>query len=127
MFSSAKEDITTDASGDATVYLTHTNIRKPNGFIVRFKYEPGTIDSGATLVITGETSGAPIMTKTSAGSSDVFYYPRALSNEVADAAIGAQGSEHIPVKDERIKVVVSSGGATKTGSIEVLLMTNPPY
>lgn len=127
MFSSARAEIVTDASGNATVYLTHSINRKPNGFLVALKYTPGTIETGATLTITGESSGIPILTKANAGTSNVFYYPRALNNAVADGAEGSAGTEVIPIKDERIKVVVSSGGNAKTGSIEAILITHPPY
>ena len=127
MFSSAKADIVTDASGDATVYLTHGQVRKPNGFLVALKYTPGSLDTGADLTITGEDSGIPILTKANAGTSTVFYYPRALINAVADGAEAANGSEFIPIKDERIKVVIAQGGNAGAGSIEAILMTNPPY
>ena len=127
MFSSAKAEIVTDASGDATVYLTHGTNRPPNGFLVVLKYTPGTLATGADLTITGETSGIPILTKSNAGTSNVFYYPRALLNEVADGSAGSAGSEFIPIKDERIKVVVAQGGNAGAGSIEAILINNPPY
>ncbi len=122
MFSSAIADIVTDASGNATVYLSHGFNRKPNGFLVMLKYTPGTLDTGADLTVTGESSGVPIATIANAGTSNVFYYPRALNNLVADGSAGTIGSEFIPIKDERIKVVIASGGDTKTGSIEATLM-----
>lgn len=127
MFSSVKADIVTDASGDATVYLSHGINRNPNGFLIVLKYTPGTLDTGADLTITGETSGIPVITVTNAGTSNVFYYPRALLNQVADAAAASSGSELIPIKDERIKVVVAQGGNAGAGSIEAILMVNPPY
>ncbi len=127
MFSSAKVDIVTDASGNATVYLTHGQNRKLNGFLVCIKYTPGTIATGADLTITGEDSGIPILTKTDAGTSNVFYYPRALLNAVADGAAATNASEFIPIKDERIKVVVAQGGNVASGSIEVILINQPPY
>jgi hypothetical protein len=127
MFSSAKADIVTDASGNATVYLSHGLNRKLNGFLVALKYTPGTLDTGADLTITGEDSGIPIMTKLNAGTSAVFYYPRALVNQVADGAAGASGLERIPIRDERIKVVVAQGGNTLAGSIEAILQVNSPY
>ena len=128
MFSSASESIVTDASGDATVYLTHGLSRKPNGFLVALKYTPGTIDTGATLTITGESSGIPIITKTNAGTATVFYYPRELANAVASPGATVAGTtESIPIKDERIKVVVSSGGNVGAGSIEAFLLVNSPY
>lgn len=127
MFSSAKVDILTDASGDATVYLSHGLSRKPNGFLVALKYTPGTLDTGADLTITGEDSGIPILTKANAGTSNVFYYPRALLNAVADGSAATSGTEFIPIKDERIKVVIAQGGNAGAGSIEAILMNNPPY
>ena len=128
MFSSAKVDILTDASGDATVYLTHGENRKFNGFLMLLKYTPGTINTAATLTITGESSGNPIIVKTNAGTSVVFYYPRALANAVASPGAAVAGTtEYIPIKDERIKVVVASGGVTKAGSIEAIIMTQSPY
>lgn len=127
MFSSAKADIVTNSSGAATVYITHGLNRKPNGFLVALKYTPVTLDTGAGLTITGESSGIPILTKASAGTAIVFFYPRALNNSVADGSAGAVPAEFIPIEDERIKVVVASGGDTKTGSIEAILMINSPY
>lgn len=127
MFSSSKIEIVTNSSGAATVHLTHGLSRKLNGFLVCIKYTPGTIDTGADLTITGEESGIPILTKANAGTSVVFYYPRAVINAVADGAEAASPSEFIPIKDERIQVVIANGGDTKTGSIEVILINNPPY
>lgn len=127
MFSSVKADILTDASGDATVYLTHSINRKPNGYLVVLKYTPGTLATGADLTITGETSGIPILTKADAGTSVAFYYPRAKLNQVADGVQSDSGSEFIPIKDERIKVVVAQGGNAGAGTIEATLMTMPPY
>ncbi len=127
MFASAIADIVTDASGNATVYLSHGLNRKPNGFLVLLKYTPGTIATGATLTITGESSGIPIMTKANAGTAVVFYNPRALNNAVADGAAATVATEFIPLKDERIKVVIASGGNGGAGSIEATLMVPVAY
>lgn len=127
MFSSAIADIVTDAIGNATVYLSHGLNRKLNGFLVALKYTPGTLATGADLTITGESSGIPIMVKADAGTSVVFYYPRALNNAVADGAAGSVPGEFIPIKDERIKVVVAQGGNAGAGSIEAILMVPAAY
>lgn len=127
MFSSVKAEIVTNASGDATVYLTHGENRKPNGFLVCLIYTPGTIDTGADLTVTSEGRGIPILTKANAGTDVVFYYPRALINAVADGAESTNPSEFIPIKDERIKLVVANGGNGGVGSIEAILINNPPY
>lgn len=128
MFESVKANIVTTAGGDATVYLTHGENRKVNGFLVLLKYTPGTIATAATLTITGEGSGIPIITKTNAGTAVVFYYPRALASAVASPGATVAGTtESIPIKDERIKVVVSAGGNAGAGSIEAWLQVNSPY
>jgi len=127
MFSSAKADIVCNSSGAAEVYLQQGNNNGLNGFLVCLKYTPGTMDTGADLTITGESSGIPIMTKANAGTSTVFYYPRALLNAVADGAAATNASEFIPIKNERIKVVVASGGNGGAGSIEAWVVNNPPY
>jgi len=127
MFSSAKADITTDSGGAATVYLEHGPNRKPNGFLVALKYTPGTIATGADLTITGETSGIPIMAKSDAGTSTVWYYPRAFPNAVADGAAGTVAAQSIPIKDERIKIVVAQGGSGGVGSIEAIFSVDSPY
>lgn len=127
MFSSVRADITTDASGNATVNLVHGANRNPNGFLIALKYTPGTIATGADLTITGASSGIPIMTKENAGTAVVWYYPRALLNAVADGAVATNPSELIPIKDEAIKVVVAEGGNGGVGSIEAIIMNNPPF
>lgn len=127
MLESVKADIVTDASGNATVYLTHGINRKPHGQLLVLKYTPGTLDTGADLTVTGETSGIPILTASNVGTAVKFYYPRALVNQVADGAAGASGTEMIPIRDERIKVVVAQGGNVTAGSIEAILRTDSPY
>lgn len=126
MFSTSKSNIVCDASGNDTVYLAPGSSINPNGFLVELKYTPGTIDTAAVLTVTTE-SGRPIMTKSSAGTSTAWYLPRALLNAVADGAESTNASEFIPIKNERIKVVVSGGGNGGAGSIEATLLNNPPY
>lgn len=127
MFSSAKADIVADASGNATVYLAPGLNNGLNGFLVCLKYTPGTLATGTDLTITGETSGIPILVKADAGTGILFFYPRALSNAVAGGAAGSVGGEFIPIKNERIKVVVAQGGSGGAGSIEATLLINSPY
>lgn len=109
--------IVTDSSGNATVYLG-SRIR---GRLEAIKYLPGTLDTGADLTITGETSGTPILTKSNAGTSNAFFYPRAIPNKVADGSAFTDIGELIPLVNERIKVVVAQGGNTATGSIEAII------
>lgn len=105
--------IATSAGGAATVYIGH----KIRGRLIALKYAPGTIDTGAGLTITGETSGVPILVKANAGTSTVFYYPRVIPNKNTDGSAFTDVAEPIHLFRERIKVVVASGGATKAGTI----------
>lgn len=107
--------ITTNAGGDATVYVG-TCIR---GCVKAILYQPGTLDGGADLTITGETNGQAILTKANAGTSNVWFYPVAPSSKVADGAASSITETHVPVFMERIKVVVAQGGNTLAGSISV--------
>jgi len=107
--------ITTDASGAATVYLGG----RIRGRVQMIKYAPGTLDTEADLTITGETSGVPILTKANAGTSTVFYYPRAVGHKVADGAASTLSEVEVWVLEERIKVVVAQGGNILTGAITI--------
>lgn len=121
MLHRSSTSITTNSGGEATAYIG-TRIR---GKLLYLKYTPGTIDTGADLTITAENAGTPILTKADAGTSVVFFYPRALPNAVADGAAGTVPSEPIPIVDDRIKVVVAQGGNTATGAIEAVWETDP--
>jgi hypothetical protein len=111
--------ITTTSGGAATVYLGSTL----TGRVHAIKYAPGALDTGAGLTITGETTGVPILTKASAGTSTVWYYPRAFANKVTDGAAFTDVTEDVRVLKERIKVVVASGGNALTGAITAYVDT----
>jgi len=104
--------ITTDASGDATVYSGVVR-----GVVKAITYVPGTIVTGGDLTITAENSGLAIVTITNAGTSTVTWHPRALASKVADGSDATDAFTELPLFDERIKCVVAQGGATKTGTI----------
>lgn len=113
--------ITTDASGNATVFLGS----KIRGYLVALFYRPGTLDTGADLTVTCETSEAPILTKVNLGTGNSWLYPRALPTNANSATgpLGTVPSERIPLMKERIQVVVAGGGNTLTGTIEALYET----
>ena len=110
--------ITTDASGDATVYIGS----KLRGTLYALIYKPGTIVTGADLTITTETTLQPILTKVNLGTGNSFLYPRAKPTIANDATggLGTVPSVPVPLCSERIKVVVAQGGNTLTGTIEAI-------
>ena len=120
MLSKVTATITTDASGDATVYLGS----RLRGRVHAIKYTAGTLDSGTDLVITGETTGVAILTDSPATTE--WYYPRAFPNAVTTGAAGTIAAEDVHVLNERIKVVVAQGGNVGVGSIEAYIDSPEP-
>ena len=105
--------ITTSAAQTATVYAGSRIV----GTVQAIKYEPGTLDTGADLTITGETTGVPILTQANAGTSDIWYSPRTLASANTDGTAATDAFEEIWLFEERIKVAVAQGGASKAGTI----------
>lgn len=88
-------------------------------------YIPGTIDTGATLTVTClgiDGSEKPLLTKASAGTSNVWYYPRDLVHKVEDGAAltgTAGGDRCYPVLAGVIKAAIASGGNSKAGKVVI--------
>jgi hypothetical protein len=116
MIQSVTATLTVDASGDATVYVG-SRIR---GCVLAIKYVPGTLVTGTDLVITGETSGIPILTAANVGTSTVWYHPRSFASQNTDGVNATDAFTEIPLFNERIKVVVDEGGVSKSGTITVI-------
>lgn len=112
--------ITTAADQTATVYAGSPGM-KPRGTVEAIKYDPGSgstqMATGADLTITGEDTGVAILTKLNAGTSVVWFYPRVLVNANTDGSAGSDSFAKISLFEERIKVEVAQGGASKTGTI----------
>lgn len=112
-------EITTDASGDASA----TSPNSVMGTLRSVAYLPGSIDTGATITVTCEGPvSKTLLVKASAGTSNVTFNPRDLVHKTEDGAAltGTAGGDRVsPVLDGKIKLVVASGGDTKTGKIIV--------
>jgi hypothetical protein len=118
--------ITTAADGSATVGASTTTAKASIiGELCAIKYAPGTIDTGATITVTcvsGDGSIKPMLTKASAGTSTLWFYPRDLVHAVADGAAltGTSGGDRTePILDGQVKIVVASGGNGGIGSVTV--------
>lgn len=115
--------LTTDSSGNATVYSTGI----ATGLIRQIRYVPdGTnpLATGADLTITGETTGLVIDTLTDIGTSATQWAPRQATSSVAGAAslyaaAGTAVNDQIGISQERIKVAVAQGGNVKTGVLYI--------
>lgn len=95
------------------------------GKLYAVEYLPGSTDTGATITLTCEgASSQPMLTKASAGTSNAWFYPRALVNGVADGAAltgTAGGDRTLPLMAGYLKLVVASGGNAKSGSVVVYI------
>ena len=94
------------------------------GKLYAIEYRPGTILTGATITVTTEgLASKPLLTKASAGTSNVWFYPRDIIHKVADGAAytGTSGYDVcLPIMQGVPKVTVTSGwasGATLIGAI----------
>jgi len=108
---------TTDASGNATV----DHVSNVLGKLYAVLYKPGTLDTGATITLTCQGVFAkPLLTKSSAGTTDTMYYPRDIPHAVADGAAltaTAGGDRVMPLINGVPRLVVASGGNVKTGQV----------
>lgn len=111
--------ITTNADGDGIGYAGEVEL----GHIWAIRYVKNNYDNGVGIVVTGETSGIEILTLTNMNAT-VIKNPRGDAHEIADGTDAEYASGYpvkvlIPVANERIKVVVSAGGNTKTGLFHI--------
>jgi hypothetical protein len=108
---------TTDVSGDATA----------DGFacfgkLYAVEYQPAAT-SDATLTLTCTEWGAvskPLLTKATAGASNVWYYPRDVPNKTEDggALTATSGGDRVmPILAGVPHLVVASGGNALSGKM----------
>ena len=111
--------IETDADGNGTGYVEKVK----TGHIRAIRYVKDDYDNGVGIVVTGETSGIEILTL-AAMNTTVTKFPRGSASKQADGtdadyANGYPVKVLIPIANERIKVVGSAGGETKSGLFHV--------
>lgn len=108
---------TTDASGDATA----------DGFaclgkLYAVEYQPAAT-SNATLTLTCTEWGGsskPLLTKATAGASNVWFYPRDIPHGTEDGAVltaTAGGDRVMPILSGIPHLVVASGGNALAGKM----------
>lgn len=112
--------VTTDASGDATGYSETVT-----GRILSVRYVKTDFANGSTITLTSEATGETIWTEANVNAS-ATRAPRQATHSTAGAAAlfaagGAAVNDHIALAADRVKVVVSSGGDTKTGAFHIIL------
>ena len=104
---SSSATVLTSATGASTVYTADPL----NGVLSAIKVVAAGTTSTADIVVTGNSSAIPILTKANiTKSATSWFYPRALANTVAAAAASGISQELIPITNERIKTVMTGGG-----------------
>lgn len=112
--------ITTDASGDGTAYTPVVT-----GRVISIRYVKTDYADGVTVAITAEATGEGIWSEAAVNAS-ATRAPRAATHSILGAAAlyaagGAAVLDHVVVAKDRIKIVVSAGGNTKTGTFHVVV------
>lgn len=116
--------LTVNASGALTAFTGAVT-----GRVLQITYIPDAVaplDTGGDFVITTEDTAVPILTITNIGTVGVTMAPRQATVTVANAAAlyaagGVAVLDHICVSNERIKIVIASGGVSKTGKLHILI------
>lgn len=104
--------VTTDASGDATVYS-----QKHRSRILGLIYTKTDFANGVVFTITTELGALGVWAETAVNASKTV-----LPTIVVQDNVGADTTQrdYIPLADERLKIVVSLGGNVKTGTITLI-------
>lgn len=119
-------DLLTASDGSFTGYFPVVS-----GLLQSLVYVPdGTspLDTGGDFVITDDFTGKPIVTITNIGTSLRSINPREATHAVADASAAVYATDGpgvlVPIAVAgRIKVVIASGGATKSGKLYAYVLT----
>lgn len=112
--------VTTSAGGAATVFSPVVT-----GKIQTLIYTKTDFAAGVDFTITVEGTGEGVWTETDVDASATVA-PRQPTHDNAGvaslyAATGEPVEDHIAVANDRIKIVIASGGATKTGTFTLIM------
>ncbi len=112
--------LTTNGSGAATGYTPTVT-----GMISHIAYVKTDFANGVDFTITAEATGEAIWSGTDVNASTTVA-PRQASHSTAGAAAlyaGGGSAVLVPiyVANDRVKIVIASGGDTKTGAFHVVI------
>jgi len=111
--------ITTASDGSATVYSNNVT-----GRVLAVVLSISGLDNTADFTITAEATTEAILSLSNTNTNAV-YYPRTAVHTTAGVAATFDGThgilEPITLANDRVKIVVAQGGATKTGTVYVLI------
>ncbi len=112
--------VTTNAAGAAEVFSPVIT-----GRLSQIRYVKTDFADGSTITITSEATGETLWTESNVNASTTRA-PRQPTHTTAGAASlyasgGAAVNDMIALALDRIKIVITSGGDTKTGTFHIVL------
>jgi hypothetical protein len=109
--------VTTGSGGTATAYSPYLW-----GYIESIQYVKGNFDSNPDFTITSEATGENIWTENNVDASTIRF-PRAATQSTAGVDATYDGTrkvnDKIALGRDRVKIEVSGGGNTKSGTFVV--------
>lgn len=120
------ETVTTASDGSATAYIGGADgAGTLTGRIISLIYTKTDFADGSTFTLTSEATGQSIWNESSVNASAVRA-PRQPTHSQAGAAAlyaaaGTAVNDYFVLAADRIKIVIASGGDTKTGKFTVIL------
>lgn len=111
--------LTTIADGSCTAYTPLVS-----GRVLAVVYTKTDFDNGVGAVVSTELSAKTVLTTTNMNAS-ASYMPRLPVQDEAGADATLDGTRKMReaqvVSDERVKIVIASGGNIKTGVISIIM------
>lgn len=112
--------VTTAADGSATAYSSPIEY----GELSQIRYVKTDFDNGSTFTITTETTGETLWAESSVNAS-ATRAPRQPTHSTAGvaalyAATGTAVNDKIAIVNDRIKIVIASGGNAKSGTFHFI-------
>lgn len=116
--------VTTDASGDATAYVPSSGAI--TGRIASIQYVKTDYANGVDFAITLEATGQGLWTESDVNAAKTVAPRQPTHSQAGVAALYAAGGtavgDHIVAANDRVKIVVAQGGATKVGQFIVTVV-----
>lgn len=115
--------LTTAADGSSTAY---SNAVKGRLLAIRYvKPAAGGFDNASTMTVTLETTGQAVWAESNVDAS-ASRYPRVATHGITGvaalyAAAGTAVNDYIAIANERIKIVIASGGNAKNATFYFVL------
>lgn len=112
--------LTTNSSGAATGYTPVVN-----GHLSSIHYVKTDFADGVDFTITSEATGQSLWTDTNVNASEIVAPRQPTHGQDGSASLYAAAGEpveaQIALANDRVKIVIASGGDTKTGTFHVVI------